>query len=166
MLRSRILIGPVHFTQIAKSNLNNNEQKMKKVEVFDPALCCSTGVCGPSPDQQLIAFAAVAKALAGKAEIVRHNLAQEPTAFSANAIVQGILQEDGTEALPALLIDGKLAMKGVYPSKEQLEQLLGLPSEESACCAPGDDQDTCCAPGSDEDDSCCSPQDNASSSCC
>lgn len=30
---------------------------MKKLEVFDPALCCSTGVCGTDIDQALVNFA-------------------------------------------------------------------------------------------------------------
>jgi len=141
------------------------ETIMKKVEVFDPALCCSTGVCGPSPDQQLIAFASVAKALEDKADIQRYNLAQEPTAFSDNATVQKILQDDGTDALPVVLIDGKLAMKGVYPSQGQLEQLLGSNTSATECCADGDAQEGCCDSG-DSDSECCSPDEKASSSCC
>jgi hypothetical protein len=30
---------------------------MSKVEIFDPALCCSTGVCGPSVDPELVRVA-------------------------------------------------------------------------------------------------------------
>ena len=29
---------------------------MNKVEVFDPPMCCSTGVCGPSVDPALARF--------------------------------------------------------------------------------------------------------------
>ncbi len=31
---------------------------MKTLQVFDPALCCSTGVCGVEVDQALVGFAA------------------------------------------------------------------------------------------------------------
>ena len=31
---------------------------MKTIQIFDPALCCSTGVCGVEADQALISFAA------------------------------------------------------------------------------------------------------------
>jgi len=31
---------------------------MTSIQVFDPALCCSTGVCGVDVDQQLIGFSA------------------------------------------------------------------------------------------------------------
>ncbi|MEI6758670.1 MAG: arsenic metallochaperone ArsD family protein, partial [Chlorobium sp.] len=30
---------------------------MKKIQVFDPALCCTTGVCGVDVDQALVTFA-------------------------------------------------------------------------------------------------------------
>ncbi len=31
---------------------------MTTIEVFDPAMCCSTGVCGPQVDPDLARFAA------------------------------------------------------------------------------------------------------------
>ncbi|MCL6570876.1 MAG: arsenic metallochaperone ArsD family protein, partial [Bacillus sp. (in: Bacteria)] len=27
---------------------------MKKIQIFDPAMCCSSGVCGPSIDPDLL----------------------------------------------------------------------------------------------------------------
>jgi hypothetical protein len=30
---------------------------MSKFQVFDPAMCCSTGVCGPEVDPALVRFA-------------------------------------------------------------------------------------------------------------
>ena len=58
---------------------------MKKLSVFDPAMCCSTGVCGPDPDQALIDFASDfdwLKAHGVPAE--RWNLANQPMAFVLN----------------------------------------------------------------------------------
>lgn len=68
---------------------------MKKIEIYDPAMCCSTGVCGPSPDEDLVAFAGELKSMSGAAEIQRFNLAQQPAAFAANPLVQQILSEEG-----------------------------------------------------------------------
>jgi hypothetical protein len=31
---------------------------MGKIEVFEPALCCATGVCGEDVDQSLVTFSA------------------------------------------------------------------------------------------------------------
>jgi len=135
---------------------------MKKLEIYDPALCCSSGVCGPSPDQELVAFAGELKTMGEQAEIQRFNLAQQPAAFASNPVVQQILNDEGPDVLPVILVDGRLAMKGVYPSKQQLEQLLGA---EDSCCSAEEASTGCCeepAPakpdGSDsgcEGDSCC-----------
>lgn len=139
---------------------------MSKLEVFDPAMCCSTGVCGPSPDQKLVAFAGVLKGFEGDAEIHRYNLGQEPQAFVENAVVNAILQREGADALPVILVDGELVMKGVYPSKEQLEDLL----DAGSCCGGDDDccggeaETSCCG----DDDACCESEEPkaAASSCC
>lgn len=32
--------------------------KTASIEIFEPALCCSTGVCGPEVDESLVRFAA------------------------------------------------------------------------------------------------------------
>lgn len=113
---------------------------MKKLTVYDPALCCSTGVCGPSPDAGLAAFASAVHELKGSVEIHRHNLAQEPGAFTTEPLVNQVLQEEGPDALPVLLLDGKVVMKGVYPTVDQLTQLLGV--EVAGACDEGDDE--CC----------------------
>lgn len=75
---------------------------MKKLEVFDPPLCCSTGVCGPSVDPALVQFAADLHWLANqKAAVERYNLAQQPEAFAANEIVKTALRQPyaGTESI-------------------------------------------------------------------
>ena len=65
---------------------------MKNIQIFDPALCCSSGVCGVDVDQALVAFAAdVDWARQNNAPIERLNLAQQPMAFAGNAIVKGLL---------------------------------------------------------------------------
>lgn len=127
---------------------------MKKLEIYDPAMCCSTGVCGPEPDQELIAFAGMLKKYDGKADIQRHNLSQDPAAFASNPTVGELLKEEGPEALPFILVNGKLVMKGVYPTQPQLDKFLGSASDD-ACCSGDDD---CCA---DEE----KPSSHASSCC-
>ena len=49
---------------------------MKNIQVFDPAMCCSSGVCGTDIDQILVAFSAdVDWAKQNGAQIERFNLA-------------------------------------------------------------------------------------------
>ena len=118
---------------------------MKKLEVFDPAMCCSTGVCGVDVDPVLAQFAADLKWVEEHGvEVARHNLGQEPQAFVANPAVLKEM-EAGMDRLPVLAVDGHIVTTGMYPSRQQLAQKLGitLTSEEkphikagSACCSP------------------------------
>ena len=99
---------------------------MKTLEVFDPAMCCSTGVCGVDVDPVLAQFAADLKWVEEHGvAVARHNLGQEPQAFVANpAVVKEM--EGGMERLPILAIDGQIVSTGMYPSRQQLAQKLGL----------------------------------------
>jgi AhpD family alkylhydroperoxidase len=105
---------------------------MKIIQVFDPALCCSTGVCGVDIDQQLVDFSADADwAKQQGAQIERFNLAQQPTAFAENAVVKEFLERSGAEALPLILVDGEMALAGRYPSRAELAEWLGLAAASS-----------------------------------
>lgn len=99
---------------------------MKKLEVFDPAMCCSTGVCGVEVDPVLAQFAADLKWVVEHGITVeRHNLGQEPQAFAANpAVVKEM--EAGIDRLPILAVDGHIITTGMYPSRQQLAQKLAI----------------------------------------
>lgn len=106
---------------------------MKTLDVFDPAMCCSTGVCGVDVDPVLAQFAADLKWIEGHAiSVQRHNLGQEPQAFAANAAVVKEM-EAGMDRLPVIMLDGRIVSTGKYPSRRQLADTLGiaLTSEES-----------------------------------
>jgi len=100
---------------------------MPKVQVFEPAMCCSTGVCGPSVDPELVRFAADCDWLTENGVIVeRHNLSNDPLAFASNPAVQDLLRTLGPMCLPITLVDGKVLCTGLYPSRAQLAEKLGL----------------------------------------
>ena len=121
---------------------------MKKLEVFDPAMCCATGVCGVDVDPVLVQFAADLKWLEAQGVAVqRHNLGQEPQAFAANADVVQEMQA-GMDRLPIILIDGRIVATGMYPSRAQLAQKLGLPAEGAARKTIGIAAAPCCTPKS------------------
>jgi hypothetical protein len=100
---------------------------MKTLEIFDPAMCCASGVCGPSVDPDLARFAADLDWLkAHGVGVTRYNLAQEPQAFAQNAAVTRALQEGGPECLPLILVDGQLRSMAAYPSRQKLMQWVEL----------------------------------------
>ena len=102
---------------------------MKTLEVFDPAMCCSTGVCGVDVDPVLAQFSADLQWVSEQGVAVkRRNLGREPAAFAANPVVLKEM-ETGMERLPILVVDGHVISTGVYPSRAQLAQTLGLPVE-------------------------------------
>ncbi|MGR8932890.1 MAG: arsenite efflux transporter metallochaperone ArsD [Gammaproteobacteria bacterium] len=100
---------------------------MPYIQIFDPALCCSTGVCGVEVDQRLVDFsAAVDWVKQYGAQIERFNLAQQPMAFAENAVVKSFLEQSGAEALPVVLVDGAMMLAGRYPSRDELVHWAGL----------------------------------------
>jgi hypothetical protein len=115
---------------------------MKKIQVFDPALCCSSGVCGADVDEQLVTFAAdVAWANQNGAQIERFNLAQQPMAFAQSAAVKALLERSGESVLPITLVDDEVAFAGRYPSRDDLARWIGVAaqpvpekSSQGACC--------------------------------
>jgi hypothetical protein len=113
---------------------------MATIQVFDPALCCSTGVCGVETDQALVTFAAdLDWAKQNGALIERFNLAQQPLAFADNAAVKGFLERSGQEALPLILVDGDIALAGRYPSRAELARWAGVKEaaelKQGGCCS-------------------------------
>lgn len=100
---------------------------MKKIQVFDPALCCSTGVCGVDVEQSLVSFSAdVEWAKQHGAQIERFNLAQQPMVFAENSTVRSFLERSGQDALPLILVDGDIALAGRYPSRSELAQWANI----------------------------------------
>ena len=105
---------------------------MSKIQVFDPAMCCSTGVCGPEVDQSLVTFAAdLDWVKAQGAQVERINLAQQPQLFAQHDAIRRLLETQGESALPAIVVNGEMKQCGHYPSREQLAQWAKLPSEMS-----------------------------------
>lgn len=100
---------------------------MSKLQVFDPALCCSTGVCGTEVDQALVDFSADVDWLKREGGLIeRFNLAQQPMAFAENAIVKSFLERSGMEGLPLVLVDGEIALAGRYPARKELARFAGI----------------------------------------
>ncbi|GAO01264.1 arsenite efflux transporter metallochaperone ArsD [Anaeromyxobacter sp. PSR-1] len=102
---------------------------MVAMEVFDPPMCCSTGVCGPSVEPNLARFAADLDWLRRqRVKVERFTLSQRPDAFAQNAAVMKILS-DGT--LPAAAVNGRVVHTGSYPTRAQLARWAAVPLENA-----------------------------------
>ncbi|MDO5736452.1 MAG: arsenite efflux transporter metallochaperone ArsD [Propionibacteriaceae bacterium] len=103
---------------------------MPVIRVFEPPLCCNTGVCGPELDQNLVTFTADLNHLATSgADISRFNLASDPAAFAANPGVLAFLKTAGSENLPLVLVDDVTVLTGRYPTRAELTRYAGMTIE-------------------------------------
>ncbi len=106
---------------------------MKTLQVYDPPMCCSTGICGTEIDPALVRFASVLKQLAAAGvQVERHNLGQRPLEFVLNRTVKALLNEEGTSALPVIFRDGAVQLKGRYPTEAECADWLGAASAKGA----------------------------------
>ncbi|ASK61378.1 arsenical resistance operon transcriptional repressor ArsD [Virgibacillus phasianinus] len=98
---------------------------MSKLEIFDPAMCCSTGVCGPSVDPDLTRVASVVYSLEKRGfDVTRFNLSNDPGEFVENKKVNQVLQEKGADALPVTILNGEIVKDSSYPSNEEFSDWL------------------------------------------
>jgi arsenite methyltransferase len=106
----------------------------KLVQVFDPPMCCSSGVCGPKAlDRRLVQFSAALEWLRAQGvQVECYNPSQQYDAFVGNVTVVNMINMQGAECLPLILVDGVVAGCGGYPSQEELAVMAGVESENEA----------------------------------
>ena len=142
-----------------------------KIQIFDPPMCCSTGICGPGVDPVLVSFTADLDWLKRQGvEVERYNLSQQTQEFVSNSIVNEALKTHGNKCLPLILLDGKIVAQGVYLSREKLAALAEIEAPTmglkvtvvepvSACCSGPSVEESCCDEASEKETS-------KKSSCC
>lgn len=100
---------------------------MAAIRIYEPALCCESGVCGTDSDASLVTVTADVRRLKDLgADIERHNLATDPTSFIENDTVRGFMHTVGSKGLPLTVVDGVTVATGTYPSRDQLLDFAGL----------------------------------------
>lgn len=103
---------------------------MKRMVIFDPAMCCSTGVCGPAVDKELLRVSTVLNNLKNKGILVeRYNLTNNPQIFVDNKEINSMLNDEGVDVLPVTMIDGIVVKTKAYPTDEEFCSLLELPND-------------------------------------
>ena len=110
---------------------------MTIIQVFEPAMCCSSGVCGVDIEPQLLQFSADADwARLNGVQLERYNLAQQPMAFADNVQVKRFLERSGADSLPLILVDGEMALAGRYPQRVELARWAGVAMPDARATAP------------------------------
>ncbi len=92
-----------------------------KIDFYDPEMCCSTGVCGPAPDPELIRVEEMIEDLKAQGHTVaRHMPSRDSAAFTANQEIYEIVAIKGMRALPIVTVDGVICKMGRYPQIDEL----------------------------------------------
>ena len=109
---------------------------MKKIEIYEQAMCCSTGVCGPGVDSELLRISSLFDSLKNNGEVnsYRYNLTSNPQAFITNEKILELVKNEGNDILPITLLNGEVIKTGSYPSSEELGVDVKI-KEKSACCS-------------------------------
>lgn len=98
-----------------------------QVDIYDPPMCCSSGLCGPVLDPVLIAVNDAVLALTRQGvKVTRLNPVQQLQQVMANPEVAKAIHRQGKKVLPMVFVNGRLFRSGAYPSYEELCQALGL----------------------------------------
>lgn len=106
---------------------------MTRIQVFDPPMCCPSGVCGPSVNPALPRFAADVEWLKRQGvQIERYTLSSQPAAFVQNQVVKDALNNDGNDCLPLIVVNGTIVSRGIYPIRSDLMKFSGIGSEKAA----------------------------------
>lgn len=96
-----------------------------KIVIYDPPMCCSSGVCGPNPDQTLINLQdTLEKIKKLGAEVERYLITQSPQKFKENPVVIKLIQEQQLKALPITTCNEKIVKTGAYPTLEEFKKFV------------------------------------------
>ncbi len=119
---------------------------MVKMIIFDPAMCCSTGLCGPVIDLELLRISTVISNLEKNGvKVERYNLNSNLQAFVDNIVIHEILNRDGVDVLPVTIVDGKVVKTNKYPTNDELLKFLDVPESYIKGIEKPATQDSCCS---------------------
>ena len=122
----------------------------EKFVIYESAMCCSSGVCGPTPDQALLDLQdAIEEIKKVGSEVERYSITQSPKKFRENPQVIGLIQEQQLKALPITTFNGNVVKSGSYPTLKELKNLLKDGVDPSAVLAEETTSEQECCSGKD-----------------
>lgn len=99
-----------------------------KMIIYEPAMCCSTGLCGVGVDPELLRISTVLASLGKNGiKVERYNLTNAPQEFIKNTEVNQLITKDGVDILPAIVLDGKVVITKRYPTNDEFISMLNVP---------------------------------------
>lgn len=114
---------PIVFAE--RASAAPTEKKGAKVEIFDPPLCCPSGVCGPTIDPVLLDVNEMVLTLQGEGvAVARYQMASHAQAFVNNRDVFRLVREQQLSALPITVVDGRVIKVGAYPTLAQVRAAM------------------------------------------
>lgn len=106
---------------------------MNELYIYEPAMCCETGICGVGVDPELLRISTVINNLKKLGvKIQRYNLNNFPQEFIKNQTINNLIMGDGVDSLPATVVDGKIVKTKKYPTNEEIAAWVGVPKEKFA----------------------------------
>ena len=122
--QKRFVAKPVYYDFTNKGGIKMSENNLI---IYEGAMCCSTGICGPEPDKELIEFNETLKKINeefGDVKIIRASLSVDIKMFLENKEIFQLVKENGQEILPITTINGKVVAMMKYPKLSELKEEL------------------------------------------
>lgn len=141
----------------------------KKIEIFEPGMCCPTGLCGPGINPEIMRISTVVNTLEkNNVGIKRYNLTSNTNEFISNKIINDIIKEKGESILPVTIVNGEIKKTNDYPTNAEFTEWTGVVIKQdkinktnSGCCSDSNVCSIDCAPKNNKPNSGC-----GGSGCC
>jgi len=112
-------------TNISNQDIPSMTSSKADVEIFDPPMCCPTGLCGPTLDQTLLDVSEMILDIQKEGfRVERYQMTTNPQAFLGNPEVMRLVREKQMAALPIIVVHGKVIAEGSYPKLYEIQQNL------------------------------------------
>ena len=121
---------------------------MKKMFIYEPAMCCETGICGVGVDPELLRVSTVINNLRKLGyEVQRYNLTSAPMEFVKNKMINEAIRKDGNKILPITVVDDKVVKSGKYPTNDEFFAWLEVNEQPILEDSNKSNDDGCCGGG-------------------
>ena len=95
------------------------------IELYDPPMCCPTGLCGPELDQTLLDVSEMILALQEEGiPVERYQMTSHPHKFMNNNEVMRLVREKQMAALPITAVHDKVIKAGAYPTLDEIRAAM------------------------------------------